>query len=270
VTDNRREGVDPPPRPAGFDLDDPAVRGACAERDIATIFRLLRPCGLSQRQIAARCGMSESEVSEILAGRQVKSYDVFVRIAEGLSIPRGMMGLATGEHYELRPVSPSYVDEEEAEAVKRRGLLSVGMAMVIEPTPVYVKPPSTPDVPLEPPAKVGLTDVRIYEDTVAQLDTLDRRVGGMASREPLVAMAMTGEQLLTAQMQPDVHQRLCYAVSEAHRCAALALGDARLVEACRAHAHRALDLAAGDRDRIAQVLCTSGLRLSRGLTTHRS
>jgi transcriptional regulator with XRE-family HTH domain len=258
VTDHRRDGVDPPPRPAGFDLDDPAVRRACAERDIATIFRLLRPCGLSQRQIATRCGMSESEVSEILAGRQVKSYDVFVRIAEGLSIPRGMMGLATGEHHEPRPVSPSYVDEEEAEAVKRRGLLSVGMAMVIKPTPAYVKPPATPDVPLEPPAKVGLTDVQIYENTVAQLEKLDRRVGGIASREPLVAMAVTGEQLLTAQMQPDVHQRLCYAVSEAHRCAALALGDARLVEACRAHAHRALDLAAGDRDRIAQILCTSG------------
>ena len=256
MTDNRRDGVNPPPRPAGFNLDDPAVRRACAERDIATIFRLLRPCGLSQRQIAARCGMSESEVSEILAGRQVRSHDVFVRIAEDVGIPRGMMGLATGEHHEPRPVS--LVDEEEAEAVKRRGLLSVGMAMVIKPTPTYVKPPATPDVPLEPPAKVGLTDVQIYENTVAQLEKLDRRVGGMASSEPLVAMAVTGEQLLTAQMQPDVHQRLCYAVSEAHRCAALALGDARLVEACRAHAHRALDLAAGDRDRIAQILCTSG------------
>jgi transcriptional regulator with XRE-family HTH domain/tetratricopeptide (TPR) repeat protein len=256
VTDHRRDGGDPPPRPAGFDLDDPAVRRACAERDIARIFRLLRPCGLSQRQIAARCGMSESEVSEILAGRQVRSYDVFVRIAEDVGIPRGMMGLATGEHHEPRPVS--LVDEEEAEAVKRRGLLSVGMAMVIKPTPAYVKPPATPDTPLEPPAKVGLTDVQIYENTVAQLEKLDRRVGGMASSEPLVAMAVTGEQLLTAQMQPDVHQRLCYAVSEAHRCAALALGDARLVEACRAHAHRALDLAAGDRDRIAQILCTSG------------
>jgi transcriptional regulator with XRE-family HTH domain len=224
VTDNRRDRVDPPPRSAGFDRDDPALREACVERDIATIFRLLRLCGLSQRQIAARCGMSESEVSEILAGRQVKSYDVFVRIAEGVGIPRSMMGLATGEHHEVRPVSLPYVDEEEAEAMKRRGLLSLGMAMVIRPTPAYVTPLATPDVPLEPPAKVGPSDVRIYEDTVAQLDTLDRKVGGMASREPLVAMAMTGEQLLTAQMQPDVHQRLRYAVSEAHRCAALALG----------------------------------------------
>lgn len=244
--------------PAGFDLGDPAVREACATRDIASMFRLLRPCGLSQRRIAARCGMSESEVSEILAGRQVKSYDVFVRIAQGLGIPRGMMGLASTEHLDVPPVPLSSVDEEEEEAVKRRRLLSLGMAMLIRPTPEYVRPPSAPDVPLEPPAKVGLSDVRIYQDTVAQLEKLDRRVGGMASREPLVAMAMTGEGLLTARMRPEVHQRLRYAVSEAHRSAALASGDVRLVDACRAHVHRALDLAAGDRDRIAQVLCTSG------------
>jgi transcriptional regulator with XRE-family HTH domain/tetratricopeptide (TPR) repeat protein len=244
--------------PAGFDLGDPAVREACATRDIARIFRLLRPCGLSQRQIAARCGMSESEVSEILAGRQVRSYDVFVRIAEGVGIPRGMMGLATGEHHEVRPVSLSYVDEEEAEAVKRRGLLSVGMAMVIKPTPAYVKPVAAPDVPLEPPVRVGLSDVRVYEATVERLVALDRRVGGVASREPLVAVSVAGERLLGAQVQPAVHDRLRYVVAEAHRSAAWASGDAGLMDACRSHAHRALDLVEGDRDRIAQVLCTVG------------
>jgi transcriptional regulator with XRE-family HTH domain len=271
VTDNRRDGVDPPPpRPAGFDLDDPALRGACAERDIATIFRLLRPWGLSQRQVAARCGMSESEVSEILAGRQVKSYDVFVRIAEGLGIPRGMMGLATGEHVEVQPVPVPYVDEEEEEAVKRRRLLSLG-GLILVGRPVWDdwKPPAVDEALLEPPAKVGLSDVRMYEDTVTQLEALYRRVGGMASRAPLVAMATSGEQLLKAQMRPEVQDRLRYVVAEAHRSAASAAGDVRLMDACRAHVHRALDLAAGDRDRIAQVLCTaSSVEKSYGEVEH--
>jgi hypothetical protein len=33
--------------------------------------------------------MSQSEVSEIFSGRQVQSYDVLVRVADGLEIPRG-------------------------------------------------------------------------------------------------------------------------------------------------------------------------------------
>lgn len=96
----------------------------------------------------------------------------------------------------------------------------------------------------------------MYENTVTQLVALYRRVDGTASRAPLVAMAMSGGQLLKAQMQPEVRERLRYGVAEAHRSAASAAGDVRLMDACRAHAHRALDLSAGDRGRIAQVLCT--------------
>ncbi|MGH3867173.1 MAG: hypothetical protein ACRDQ4_13725 [Pseudonocardiaceae bacterium] len=81
-------------------------------------------------------------------------------------------------------------------------------------------------------------------------------LGGMASRAPLVAMAVTGEQYLKAKVQPDVEERLRYAVAEAHRSAAWASGDMRFIDACRAHAHRALDLSEGSRDRIAQVLAT--------------
>lgn len=257
--DQHRDGVGPQPWPPVLDLDDPAVREACAERDIAGIFRL-RPSGMTQRRLAELVGMSQSEVADILAGRQVKSYDVFMRIAEGLAIPRGMMGLGSGKHVEVAPqaVRVSRAQEEE-EIVKRRELVAFGGLMLVG-TPDWDgwQPPPERDAPLEPPAKVGLVDVRMYEDTVTQFVALDHQVGGMASREPLVAMAMTGEQLLKADAQPDVHQRLRHAVSEAHRSAALASGDVRLVDACRAHVHRALDLAAGDRDRIAQVLCTSG------------
>src|SRR3954447_12455679 len=70
---------------------------ALGSRDVQTVFRLLQRHGVSQRRIAAMTGQSQSEISEIIAGRQVTSYSVLVRIADGLGIPRGHMGLAHDE-----------------------------------------------------------------------------------------------------------------------------------------------------------------------------
>lgn len=272
MTDDQYSGGARPQRQRSvFDLADPAVRTACAKRDIADIFRL-RPSGMTQRRLAELVGMSQSEVADILAGRQVKSYDVFVRIAEGLSIPRGMMGLGSGEHVEAppRPAPARWVDEELSERVKRRNLVELGGFLLLG-RPVWDgwEPPAVTDPLMDPPARISLVDVRMYEDTVTQLVALDHRVGGMASRAPLVAMATTGEQFLKAQVQPDVEERLRYAVAEAHRASAWASGDVRFMDVCRAHAHRALDLSAGSRDRIAQVLCTvSSAEKSYGETEH--
>jgi predicted XRE-type DNA-binding protein len=71
------------------------MRVALAVRDVATVYRLLQRYGLSQRAIAAMTGQSQSEVSEVIAGRRrVVSYELLARIASGLGIPRGWMGLA--------------------------------------------------------------------------------------------------------------------------------------------------------------------------------
>jgi transcriptional regulator with XRE-family HTH domain len=75
-------------------LQRPDMRRALVERDVATVFRILNAHGMSQRQIAAMTGQSQSEISEILGGRRVVAYDVLSRIADGLGIPRGHMGLA--------------------------------------------------------------------------------------------------------------------------------------------------------------------------------
>jgi transcriptional regulator with XRE-family HTH domain len=83
------------------------TRAAMAERDIAALFRLLQSRGISQRQIAAATEQSQSEVSEILKGRRVTSYDVLVRIAAGLGVPRGCMGLAH-DTPSFRPMTPSH------------------------------------------------------------------------------------------------------------------------------------------------------------------
>jgi transcriptional regulator with XRE-family HTH domain len=58
------------------------MRRALAVRDMQGVYRLLQRYGVSQRAIATRTGQSQSEVSDILAGRKVLSYDLLVRIAE--------------------------------------------------------------------------------------------------------------------------------------------------------------------------------------------
>lgn len=60
------------------------MRTALAQRDITTVYRLLVAHGVAQRYLAELVGQSQSEVSEIISGRQVQSYDVLVRVAEGL------------------------------------------------------------------------------------------------------------------------------------------------------------------------------------------
>jgi hypothetical protein len=72
----------------------PDMRAAIGRRDVGAVYKILQKYGVSQRRIAALTGQSQSEVSEILAGRRVHSYDLLVRICEGLGIPRGWMGLA--------------------------------------------------------------------------------------------------------------------------------------------------------------------------------
>jgi plasmid maintenance system antidote protein VapI len=69
------------------------MRYALAVHDIAKVYRLLQRFGVSQRRIAARVGQAQSEVSEIIGGRRVVAYDVLIRIADGLGVPRGWMGL---------------------------------------------------------------------------------------------------------------------------------------------------------------------------------
>ena len=77
--------------------DRPEVRRILAVRDIGGLYRALHDAGVPQRRIAELSGQSPSEVSEILKGRRVLSYDVLVRIADRLGIPRVRMGLSYGE-----------------------------------------------------------------------------------------------------------------------------------------------------------------------------
>ncbi|GAA2975279.1 helix-turn-helix domain-containing protein [Actinokineospora diospyrosa] len=78
---------DPNDRPDPAIWDHPVMRAALAERDIVTVYRTLKRHGISQRRIAHLTGQAQPEVSTIARGRQVITYDVLARIADGLGIP---------------------------------------------------------------------------------------------------------------------------------------------------------------------------------------
>jgi transcriptional regulator with XRE-family HTH domain len=70
------------------------LRLAFARHDLRTVFQIMHRHGISQRRIAAATDMNQSEISEIIAGkRQIQSYVLLRRVADGLGIPRGWLGL---------------------------------------------------------------------------------------------------------------------------------------------------------------------------------
>jgi transcriptional regulator with XRE-family HTH domain len=87
--------VEPPPEW----WHETQMRRALATRDIGTVLhRLHQHHGLSLRAIGARTGLAQSQITAILQGRKVCRYDILARIADGLSIPRGLMGMAYTDH----------------------------------------------------------------------------------------------------------------------------------------------------------------------------
>ncbi|WP_433530614.1 helix-turn-helix domain-containing protein [Micromonospora sp. CA-263727] len=78
-------------------FEDRPLTAALRQRDIGTVYRFLKSRGWSQSALAAATGTTENQVRAVIRRHQrVMSYDVLERIATGLEIPRGLMGLAYG------------------------------------------------------------------------------------------------------------------------------------------------------------------------------
>jgi hypothetical protein len=60
-------------------LAGPTSRRALAQRDIAAVYRTLHDAGVTQASIAHATGQKQSEVSEIISGRQVQSVVLLER-----------------------------------------------------------------------------------------------------------------------------------------------------------------------------------------------
>jgi transcriptional regulator with XRE-family HTH domain len=142
------------------------------------VYRLFKRLGVTQRQIAGLTGQSQSEVCEILKGRQVFNVLVLERVAGGFGIPRARLGVSYGE---TGPDSSS-VAEEVDEAVKRRAVLAAMMnePLVILGKPITLSLPTPTNGPL--PSRVGMAHVRAVRAVTGRLRGVVRYCGGQAEQ----------------------------------------------------------------------------------------
>ncbi|WP_026360503.1 helix-turn-helix transcriptional regulator [Amycolatopsis nigrescens] len=222
------------------------MRDALAAREISAVYKLLRREGISQRQIAAMTGQSQSEVSEILKGRQVMAYDVLVRIADGLGVPRGYMGLAYDEATAIKVVGAADDQQaEEDESVKRRNFLAHAAQVTMGAAVFGSSPSAWASSPARTPApgRIGMTDVRQVEAATRALRALDYQYGGGFCRDAVVAQLSWGQQMLESSATEVVKSRLYVALADLHSLAGWTSFDTGLVDSARGHFANALDLA---------------------------
>jgi transcriptional regulator with XRE-family HTH domain len=237
-------------------LDDDEVRAALAARDIGALYRLLKRLGISQRQIAGLTDQSQSEVCEILKGRQVLNVLVLERIADGFGIPRARMGLGYGE----KEPNPASIAQEASEEVKRRVLLA---AMMNEPFLSLRGEPITLSLPTDDslPTRLFMAHVHAVRAVTEQLRALARFCGGQADQFAAAVARYT--RWMDVPATEEVKTQLAIALAELHTEAGWAWHDSGLDGA--GYFTRGMGLAheAGDTYAIANAAWQAGATLVR-------
>jgi len=220
----------------------------------------VKATGVSYRRIATLVGMSQSQVAEIISGRQVLAYDVLVRIAEGLGVPRELMGLAytDGPHaaYDGDEVPAPEVDE----AVQRRRFLNATRGIVVPAVFHHVVPPSClPDGPATArrPDAAAVQDRRQRRRGAAHPHRTDARTTAPARAETISAVAHHSTRLMGVTGDKHVKADLGAALAELHTLAGWSAFDSGAApDAIRGHFSCALDFAmeAGDNYRASNAV----------------
>ncbi len=245
----------------------PEVRTALAARDVSAVYRLLQQDGVGQREIARRTGQCQSEVSDIVQGRQVRDVTVLERICAGLGIPPAYLRLAG--HAEDGDGAYPGKDDEDADTRKevdeqmyRRALLATaGVSVVGRPVHKLGELLELPE-----PDPVPLPD-RIEGIHVTQVRNLTWRLGAASNAgtapEVLSAAAAWAEPLLSVSGPEPITRALKVAVAELHLEAAWAGFDYWRHNRAVHHFRTALDLAteAGDAYLQAEALIHAGLAI---------
>lgn len=226
--------ADPPVDPHTWER--PQMREALARHDISGVFRLLNHSGVSQRRIAALTGQNQSEISDILAGRQVQAYDVLARIADGLGVPRGYMGLA---YTNTAAYAPPGGTEDRMERRDFLGLVSkivMGAALTAPELDLLCVSPGVTPVP----HRIGKTEVAQLRTLTAALRSHDATHGGGACREAILAHARWADALHAAACTEQVRPMLLAAVAEIKTLAGWTAHDLGLAAEARRHLTQAV------------------------------
>jgi len=249
-------GEPPAVDPTLYQRDD--LRAAIARHDFGTVYQVLRDeVGLSQRRIATLTGQSQSEVSEILSGRQVLMYSVLRRIVTGLGIPPGMAGL--GWHGQdgsgAYPGQVTVADSEEAENMLRRHLLAQG-GIAITGAAVAKLGTLLGELPCPPIMRLPAQLAPIH---IVQVQDLTRRLAEADNKSICAPSALNGAAVLVRQLldvpgTDQLQRSLKVAVAELHIEAGWSAFDADQYHGALYHYAHALDLATEARDVYLQAL----------------
>lgn len=248
-------------------LDRPSLRAALAVRDIATAYRLLIEAGVPQRAIATAVGQSQSEVSEIVAGRQVRAVPVLERIAEGLGVPRGWLGLAYDDGTRSAYADTVMVaDPHEGvdEAMRRRAFLAAA-SVALWGRPVLgelLELPTRPESPTPVPSRLGMADVDALRALTERMRMLARQFGGQGDTVGSIANRSTA-RLLPVDARDDVKLALGSALADLHTVAGWCCFDSGSPEGTRHHFTRGLELAteSGDTYRAVNAIYHAGMAM---------
>lgn len=194
-------------------IAQPELRHALAHGDWSTVLRAYLDAGMSQTSIAAQCGISQSQVSRLAAGRSRDPGIATVRaLCDGLGIPRSLAGL---------------IDREEGDT-HRRSFLTGSLAVA-----------ATAALPVDDGA-----DERLVMATSLAYRQLEQR-----TPTPLLVDSVTAHvtfsRRLDEQTSGSRQKRMHAAVSEAAGLAAWVSAD--LADARNARRYYRLSIAAAER-----------------------
>lgn len=178
------------------------MREALRHRDIALVIKLLRRNGMTQRRIAELAGLANSEIYEITAkGRQVLAYDVLERIAEGLGIPRGLMGLAYDAPHQPRVSGPT---PRLGDPDERQRFVSALAGFAVDGAPdVTAWLPQFDEWSGPVPEKVTSATVATIRDITDRHRRLDALHGGGSCRDSALGYLVWARCLLRADCPSD-------------------------------------------------------------------
>ncbi|KOV84703.1 helix-turn-helix transcriptional regulator [Nocardia sp. NRRL S-836] len=192
------------------------MREALAKHDLQFVYRALARTGWSQKEIARRTGQNQSEISDIVNGRLVQSYGVLSRVADGLGIPRGYMGLAY-DPAAIRALAVDPLPVEDDQMRRRRFLgfvstLVVGGAAVASPQELGLLTSGTHPGPV--PRKVGQSDIAGLINLTRTFRAHDAEYGGGSCTDAVRAHVHWADMLLNASYSDDLRRPLHIAVAD--------------------------------------------------------
>lgn len=220
--------------------DEPEIHRALAHRDITAVYRLLQARGWPQRVISEMTGQSQSEISEIIKGRQVLAYRVLEKIAAGLRIPRGHLGLAYADadgNIDTYPEDEFASAQEDDDMRRRRFLGAASLALLGD---AVLGERGGLQLLSGSPGHLDRTDIDWLRAAVEKFRSLDHEHGGTAVHA--AARGMTEQVTGALRTSPPIRD-LQLAVAELHRIAGWTAYDAGYGRMFWSHIATALDLA---------------------------